>query len=246
MPYLTRRQAEKTLVVVESKVCRCRLDRHHKLTKNVVQNVMFDFNVQHDCYYAKCSASGTRPVMQERIASGTTEDYIVHMHSPDEHFVINMHSFHNAHLVRNVLPRNLTAPQPYVDFLERPRKHIEQATRLRENEEKKKSAKRSAPKKPMSKTKAPQKAPPTGTTAQKPAHSRTKRPARRGKRYEESETETDDGEEGNTTDDDEELSESSSDSEMEDAMSRMEEDGGPSENSIGEPMQLRRKRQRIE
>jgi hypothetical protein len=51
--------------------------------------------------------------MQERKESGQTETFIEHR--PIDHFLINTHAFHNAHLVRAVLPRNLIAPIPYTE-----------------------------------------------------------------------------------------------------------------------------------
>jgi hypothetical protein len=75
-----------------------------------------------------CEASGIRPIIQERIESSKVETFIVH--KPVDHFFINMHSFHNAHLLRSVLPRDLTAPIPL--FEDRRTKHDELAAALRE------------------------------------------------------------------------------------------------------------------
>lgn len=46
--------------------------------------------------------------MQERVVSGQVQTYIEH--KPVERFVVNMHAFHNAHLLRAYLPRSLVAP----------------------------------------------------------------------------------------------------------------------------------------
>ena len=42
---------------------------------------------------------------------GLTEAFVEH--KPLAQFLINSHSFHNVHLLRSVLPRDLTAPIPY-------------------------------------------------------------------------------------------------------------------------------------
>jgi len=67
--------------------------------------------VQHDCREAKCTASGKRTVVQERTETQLTEAFLEHQ--PLARFLINTHSFHNAHLLRSVLPRNLTSPIPF-------------------------------------------------------------------------------------------------------------------------------------
>ncbi|KAI0741214.1 hypothetical protein C8Q76DRAFT_609125, partial [Earliella scabrosa] len=92
MPYLVRRHGERSLLLIQSKA------------------VKFAFNVQHDCAYASCAATGNRHARQEHVESEVTETYIVHKDVP--RFLINMHSLHNPHLIRSVLPRTLVAPVP--------------------------------------------------------------------------------------------------------------------------------------
>jgi hypothetical protein len=65
-----------------------------------LQDILFDFNAQHDCYTAKCSATGQRALKQERIDSGRIEEFVEHR--PVGRFVINTHAFHNAHRLRSV------------------------------------------------------------------------------------------------------------------------------------------------
>ncbi|KAJ7476349.1 hypothetical protein B0H11DRAFT_1727263 [Mycena galericulata] len=110
MPVLVRRQSETTFLIVPA------LD------------IRFLYNVQHDCKFAGCEATGEKPRMQERVDSGLTDRFIVHKSA--ERFVINTHAFHNAHLLRQVLPRQLTAPTPL--FKDRTAKHYELAANLRE------------------------------------------------------------------------------------------------------------------
>ncbi|KAJ7060667.1 hypothetical protein C8F01DRAFT_949889, partial [Mycena amicta] len=75
--------------------------------------ILFIFNAQHDCYMAKCAATGSRRVEQERQLTEITEAVIEHK-DPDV-FVINTSAFHNAHLLRRTLPRELTQPIPIYD-----------------------------------------------------------------------------------------------------------------------------------
>jgi hypothetical protein len=78
--------------------------------------------------------------MQERVESDKTENFIVH--NALDRFIINSHAFHNAHLLRATLPRDLLAPIPLFD--DRRAKHYELATELRETQAAKKSAKKIA------------------------------------------------------------------------------------------------------
>ncbi|KAJ6563158.1 hypothetical protein B0H10DRAFT_2169224 [Mycena sp. CBHHK59/15] len=109
MPVLVRRDAEITFSITP------------------VKSIMFKFNVQHACHTAKCTATGVRLQMQERLASDNTEKFIEH--NPVDRFIINSHAFHNAHLLRATLPRDLLAPIPL--FEDRRSKHNELAAQLR-------------------------------------------------------------------------------------------------------------------
>jgi hypothetical protein len=66
--------------------------------------------------------------MQERVESDQIENFVVH--KPLDRFFINSHAFHNAHLLRATLPRELLAPIPL--FTDRQTKHYELAAQLRE------------------------------------------------------------------------------------------------------------------
>jgi hypothetical protein len=65
--------------------------------------------------------------MQERQETLRTISLIAH--EDDGHFVINMHAFHNATLLRKILPRHLTAPKPL--YIDRKARHFEIAAGLR-------------------------------------------------------------------------------------------------------------------
>jgi hypothetical protein len=76
-----------------------------------MQDIMFEFNVQHDCVTCGCSTAAV-PVLQERILTDQTE--LQTKHSSEPRFILNMHGLHNPHLIREVLPRSLTSPVPYL------------------------------------------------------------------------------------------------------------------------------------
>lgn len=95
-----------------------------------MKDVLFDFNVQHDCSFAKCDATGIQPRVQERTNSNVTEEFVIH--KPVSRYIINTHTFHNAHLLRKVLPRLLVAPLAL--FEDRNLKHKDLATQLRRSQ----------------------------------------------------------------------------------------------------------------
>ncbi|KAJ6560702.1 hypothetical protein B0H10DRAFT_1845560, partial [Mycena sp. CBHHK59/15] len=109
MPVLVRRDSEITFSIVPAKSLR------------------FKFNVQHDCYTAKCEATGEHSRIQERVESDQTENFIVH--NSLDRYIINSHAFHNAHLLHATLPQDLLAPIPLFD--DRRVKHNKLAATLR-------------------------------------------------------------------------------------------------------------------
>ncbi|KAJ6542998.1 hypothetical protein B0H19DRAFT_1311111 [Mycena capillaripes] len=110
VPVLVRRDSEEIFSILPAK------------------NVKFKFNVQHDCESAQCDFSGVRLRMQERVESDQIENFVVH--KPLDRFFINSQAFHNAHLLRATLPRDLIAPIPL--FPNRQQKHYDLAEQLRE------------------------------------------------------------------------------------------------------------------
>ncbi|KAL7280675.1 hypothetical protein ACG7TL_005614 [Trametes sanguinea] len=111
MPWLIRRQDEASYMIVEIKA------------------VLFAFNAQHDCAAAGCAATGERNVQQERVNSSVREKFIEHQNV--HRYIINMHSLHNPHLIRSVLPHDLTAPIPH--FTDRRKAHDQLAKALRDS-----------------------------------------------------------------------------------------------------------------
>ncbi|KAI0799578.1 hypothetical protein BC629DRAFT_1284991 [Irpex lacteus] len=95
MPFMMRRQGESSWLLIPA------------------TSIEFDFNAQHDCVYAGCAATGRKPQLQERVESGKVDSVFEHCHAPTtDRYVVNMHAFHNAHLIRRVISRSLSAPQP--------------------------------------------------------------------------------------------------------------------------------------
>ncbi|KAJ7195789.1 hypothetical protein GGX14DRAFT_575340 [Mycena pura] len=109
LPVLVRRDGETTFMVVPT------------------EKVKFDFNVQHDCYTAKCEATGQRLRKQELVESDQIDFFIEHKLL--DRYLINSHALHNAHLLRASLPRETIAPIPLFD--NRKSKHDEFAAKLR-------------------------------------------------------------------------------------------------------------------
>lgn len=89
-------------------------------------------------------ASGKRAVVQEHVESGVMETYIEH--KPLDVFLINTHAFHNAHLIRAILPRDLTAPIPYAADRRSHHDQIAQKLRLAQDSKRAAAAKKAAEK----------------------------------------------------------------------------------------------------
>ncbi|KAJ6632545.1 hypothetical protein B0H10DRAFT_1938140 [Mycena sp. CBHHK59/15] len=102
------------------------LSTRDKLYGMPVLSLRFKFNVQQDCYTAKCEATGEHSRIQERVESDQTDNFIVH--NSLDRFIINSHAFHNAHLLCATLPRDLLAPIPLFD--DRRMKHDKLAATL--------------------------------------------------------------------------------------------------------------------
>ncbi|KAF8887471.1 hypothetical protein CPB84DRAFT_1816628 [Gymnopilus junonius] len=77
------------------------------------KDILFEYNVQHDCQHAGCTASGSQNVMQEWIMTDLVEKYIEH--KPIDQFIMNTHAFHNAHLLCRIVPCNLIEPIPFTE-----------------------------------------------------------------------------------------------------------------------------------
>ncbi|KAJ8077853.1 hypothetical protein PM082_002294 [Marasmius tenuissimus] len=87
--------------------------------------------------------------MNERKETDQLQSFIEH--KEEARYLINLFSFHNAHLIRRILPRKLTAPTPI--FKDRSASHLEIAEELhaslleKKEETKKKRAKTALKKK---------------------------------------------------------------------------------------------------
>lgn len=91
-------------------------------------DILFIFNAQHDCVHAGCSiVTGSAHIYQERIETAILKNTLVH--KDDNRYIINPHALHNAHMIREILPRSLVAPVPYLE--NRQKKHNELAAQLR-------------------------------------------------------------------------------------------------------------------
>ncbi|KAF7349037.1 hypothetical protein MVEN_01425300 [Mycena venus] len=92
------------------------------------EDLLFKFNAQHDCQRFSCRLVESAGPRQERSQSKLKQKII--SHSDKSRFLINTHALHNAHLIRETLPRHLTAPRQL--FSDRCAKHFEFAAALRE------------------------------------------------------------------------------------------------------------------
>ena len=96
----------------------------------------FDFNVQHDCPSAGCSATGKRARRQERIVSDDILDDAVEHRDVDQ-WIVNTHSLHNGHLLRLRVRPELISPVRIVPADEREKRHCEDVSGLRPGQAKK-------------------------------------------------------------------------------------------------------------
>jgi hypothetical protein len=82
-------------------------------TFDLIQTIMFQYNVQHDCQQAKCVASGKQAIIQERVQGEVSKPRCFIKHKPLDCFLINTHAFHNAHLIRAAVPQKQTLSPDY-------------------------------------------------------------------------------------------------------------------------------------
>lgn len=93
------------------------------------QDISFSFNAQHDCEGGECGYTPGNTSAQDGQATVKAERKVIH--STHNAFFINLHVLHNAWRLREVLPRNLTMPVPYVT--DRKDFHHEMARKLQKH-----------------------------------------------------------------------------------------------------------------
>ena len=136
MPCLTKGTANgKSLVVVSTEVRPPIYFAFVERDSDSSQNVEFDFNVQHDCKFAGCSATGKRARRQECIISDDVLDDAIE-HQDVDRWIINTHSLHNGHLLRLRVRPELISPIRMISAEERQRRHNEVASGLQPGQEK--------------------------------------------------------------------------------------------------------------
>ncbi|KAF8521589.1 hypothetical protein BU17DRAFT_45623, partial [Hysterangium stoloniferum] len=69
-------------------------------------DVEFVINMPHDCAQGLCSNTGTSLKLQKH--QETSRQLLTIQHKDDEHFIINLHTLHNAHILYHVFK---SAPQ---------------------------------------------------------------------------------------------------------------------------------------
>ncbi|KAJ7892224.1 hypothetical protein B0H13DRAFT_1625696 [Mycena leptocephala] len=105
------------------------LTNMHQYNNLFPKALLFKFNCQHDCRHHKCKfVESTDNIRRGRVVTAATEIPVV-MHAVDDDYFLNMHGIHNAHLIRETIPRDLTIPRPYLS--DRVSKHKELAAQLR-------------------------------------------------------------------------------------------------------------------
>ncbi|KAF8579127.1 hypothetical protein K439DRAFT_1648550 [Ramaria rubella] len=74
------------------------------------KDICFIINVQHDCHTGGCVPNGTRHLIQERETTTCTVETL--NHDDNQFYVINLTALHNAALLHQALPHQLTEPRP--------------------------------------------------------------------------------------------------------------------------------------
>ena len=106
-----------------------------------LQNISFIFNAQHDCEGGECGYTIDDTGTQNRQVKTKTKRTMAH--SNHDKFFINLHALHNGWRIREVLPRNLTEPVPYI--ADREEFHHKMAKKLqKKNPQKRAKAKEKA------------------------------------------------------------------------------------------------------
>ncbi|TEB15367.1 hypothetical protein FA13DRAFT_1876169 [Coprinellus micaceus] len=96
------------------------VDDHHLVPPS---SVLFSFNAQHDCVRLQCKIAQEGDFQVQERMKTSLRKYTV-KHAPVDRHVINMHSLHNPHLLRETLPRELTQPIPYCNDNDKFRRDI--------------------------------------------------------------------------------------------------------------------------
>ena len=99
------------------------------------QNISFIFNAQHDCEGGECGYTISDAGAHDGQATAKVERKMIH--SAHDRFFINLHALHNAWRLREVLPRKLTEPVPYV--VDRQEFHHKMARKLQKSNPKKRA-----------------------------------------------------------------------------------------------------------
>ncbi|KAI0630610.1 hypothetical protein C8Q77DRAFT_1160168 [Trametes polyzona] len=105
----------------------CDAEGQGQCTQVPVESVAFIFNAQHHCRAAGCARLEDQQIRQERRLTGRTRTALIH--EPMDRYLLNMHALHNAALIRDILPHELTSPIPYLT--DRELRHSELASAMR-------------------------------------------------------------------------------------------------------------------
>ncbi|RDX41700.1 hypothetical protein OH76DRAFT_1489271 [Lentinus brumalis] len=100
------------------------------------EDILCAVNVQHDCFHAKCTATGTRGLTQEREITSRTRTIV--QHKDESHYILNTLGLHNQRYIRMAVPASLMTSQSY--FTDRAAVHKHAAESLRDTKLQKKLA----------------------------------------------------------------------------------------------------------